>query len=92
MKREAAETLALQALAFVIGDERLGPMFLAASGIAPAELAARAQEHTVLVGVLTFLTQEDDWVRDFCAIAGCAPTDPQRALWALPGGAPVNWT
>lgn len=92
MNREAAETLALEALAFVIGDERLGPLFLGASGMAPAELAARAQENTVLVGVLSFLTQDDDWIRAFCGATGRALTEPQQALWALPGGAPVNWT
>ena len=92
MNREAAEILALEALAFVIADDRLGPMFLDASGIGPAELAARASEPVVMVGVLSFLTQDDGWIRDFCTASGRAPADPQHALWALPGGAPVNWT
>lgn len=92
MKREIAETLALEALAFLIGDQRLGPMFLNATGIAPGDLAARAAEPAVLVGVLSFLTQDDGWVRDFCEATGRSPTDPQRALLALPGGAPVDWT
>lgn len=92
MNREAAETLALEALAFVIGDARLGPLFLDACGIAPGELASRAQDSAVLTGVLSFLTQEDAWVRAFCDATGRAPTEPQAALWALPGGAPVNWT
>lgn len=92
MKRETAETLALEALAFLIGDEKLGPMFLNATGISPGDLAARASEPTVLVGVLTFLTQDDDWVRDFCEATGRSLTDPQRALMALPGGSLPEWT
>lgn len=92
MKRESAETLALEALAFVIGDEKLGPMFLDATGIAPGDLAARASKTTVLVGVLNFLMQEDRWLRDFCEATGRPLTEPQQALMALPGGAPVHWT
>ena len=44
MQREAAETLSLEALAHVIADDKLGPAFLDATGIAPADLAARAAE------------------------------------------------
>lgn len=92
MKREVAETVALQALAWIAGDDRLGPMFLSASGLDPADLRARAGEPEVLVGVLQFLTQDDRWVRSFCDAAGYRYEDPLRALQALPGGAPVHWT
>lgn len=92
LPRVAAETLGLEALAFLIGDEKLGPMFLEASGIAPRELAARASEPAVLVSVLNFLMQDDSWLRAFCHATGRSLTDPQRALWGLPGGAEIHWT
>ncbi len=91
MNRDSAETLALEALAFLIGDADLGPMFLNATGLAPADLAARAGEPTVLVGVLSFLMQDDRWIRDFSEASGRPPADVQRAQHAL-GGAPVEWT
>jgi hypothetical protein len=92
MNRDSAETLALEALAFLIGDADLGPMFLNATGMAPADLAARAGEPTVLAGVLGFLMQDDRWIRDFCEATGRPPANVQRALHALPGGASVDWT
>lgn len=92
MKREAAETLALEALAHVIGDEQLGPAFLEATGVAPADLAARAAEPGVLVALLAFLMQDDRRILDFCRATGRRPEEPGQALAALPGGAGVHWT
>lgn len=92
MHREAAETLALEALAHVIGDEALGPAFLEASGIAPADLAARAGEAEVMRAVLGFLMQDDRRILDFCRATGHRPEEPGAALVALPGGAVVHWT
>lgn len=92
MKREAAETLALEALAHVIADDRLGPAFLDATGIAPADLAARAGEAEVLRAVLGFLMQDDRRVLDFCHASGRNPDEPGQALAALPGGAEMHWT
>ena len=49
------ETIALLALAYVVGDEALQPRFLALSGIAADELRARAQDPVLLGAVLDFL-------------------------------------
>lgn len=92
LNRDAAETVALEALAFLIGDPKLGPLFLDASGIAPQELAARAGDPSVMVSVLNFLMQDDAWLYAFAQATGRQPTDPQRALWGLPGGAEIHWT
>lgn len=92
MHRESAETIALQALAHVIGDERLGPAFLEASGIAPADLAARASDPEVMRAVLGFLMQDDRRILDFCAASGHRPEEPGEALASLPGGEVVHWT
>lgn len=54
-RREAAETLALRALAHVAGDADLGPRFLELTGLDVATLRARAGQPTVLAAVLAFL-------------------------------------
>ncbi|MCC7320837.1 MAG: DUF3572 domain-containing protein [Rubellimicrobium sp.] len=92
MNRDQAETVALEALAHILGDEDLGPQFLDATGIAPADLARSAGEAAVLVGVLDFLLQDDRRVLGFCRASGRAPEEPAAALGALPGGAAVHWT
>ncbi|MBW7920898.1 MAG: DUF3572 domain-containing protein [Rubellimicrobium sp.] len=92
MQREAAETLSLEALAHVIADEKLGPAFLDATGIAPADLAARATEAEVLRAVLGFLLQDDRRILDFCRARGYPPEAPAQALASLPGGGDVHWT
>ena len=53
--RDAAETLALRALAHVAGDADLGPRFLDLTGLDVATLRARAGSPDVLAAVLGFL-------------------------------------
>lgn len=53
--REAAETLALRALAHIAGDADLGPRFLDLTGLDVATLRARAGEPGVLAAALGFL-------------------------------------
>ncbi len=53
--RDAAETLALRALAHVAGDPDLGPRFLDLTGLDVATLRARAGDADVLGAVLGFL-------------------------------------
>lgn len=90
--REEAETIALKALAWLAGHPDLGPMFLAAGGLAPSDLAARAGDADLLVAVLDFLLMEDAWVRAFCDEAALPYDRPLLARMALPGGAQVHWT
>lgn len=92
MNRETAETLALDALAWLLADDGRAPAFLNATGADPAELGARLGDPAFLVGVLQVLLQDEGWVRAFCADTGRPPTAPMAALHALPGGAPVHWT
>jgi hypothetical protein len=54
-RREAAETLALRALAYVVGDADLGARFLDLTGLDVATLRARAGEPDILAAVLGFL-------------------------------------
>lgn len=85
---DAPETLALQALAFVIGDEVLRPRFLALSGIAPDELAPRLQEPALLGAVLDFLLAHEPDLIAFAASLELAPQEIARARHRLPGAMP----
>ena len=90
--REAAETLGAQALEWLAGDmERLGG-FLAASGLGPAELMARAADPAMLGAVLDHLMTDDAQVMAFCDAMGLNYLAPQAARAALPGGETWHWT
>jgi hypothetical protein len=52
---QSAETLALNALAWVIGEPEMGSRFLAISGLDPADLRAAVESRALLAGVLAFL-------------------------------------
>ncbi|MFC2969845.1 DUF3572 domain-containing protein [Acidimangrovimonas pyrenivorans] len=90
--QDAAETLALRALAWLAGNEELLPVFLGASGASLEELKARAGDPVFLGAVLDFLLMDDRWVVAFCEAEGLDFEAPMRARQALPGGAQVNWT
>jgi Protein of unknown function (DUF3572) len=85
LTEEAAEGLAIQALAFIAGDgERLG-RFLATTGIGPAQIRAAAQESGFLVGVLDYLAGDERLLSAFAAETGNDPTHVAKALAALGG-------
>jgi len=90
--QEFAETLALRALGWIVGNEEILPVFLGASGTSAGELRARAAEPDFLASVLDFLLMDDAWVVAFCNAAGCGYDEPMVARQALPGGAGMHWT
>ncbi|PIE07184.1 MAG: hypothetical protein CSA74_08635 [Rhodobacterales bacterium] len=92
MKQEIAETVGLQALAWLAGNDEIFPVFLRASGASTEDLKAQAGEPAFLGAVLDFLLMDDRWVTGFCDAAGLAYDIPMRARHALPGGGEVNWT
>ncbi|WP_421703998.1 DUF3572 domain-containing protein [Aliiroseovarius sp.] len=92
MKQETAETIALQALAWLVGNEELCPVFLGSTGVSESELRARAGEADFLSSVLEFLMMDDAWVMSFCDSAGLPYETLMQARMALPGGAQMNWT
>jgi hypothetical protein len=91
MDQDRAQTIALQALTFLAGDERALAGFLATSGMDRASLAVDAQNPAVLGGVLDFVMQSDDLLLAFCAQADVTPDSARRARQALPG-APPAWS
>ena len=92
MQQDAAETLALKALAWLAVNDELLPVFLGATGASLADLAARAGEAQFLGSVLDFVLQDDACVLGFAAAAGERPEALADARRALPGGEAVHWT
>lgn len=92
MKQDVAETIALQALAWLAADQDLLSRFLDASGAASGDLATGASDARFLGAVLDFVLTDDSLVIAFCDVAGCAYGIPLAARAALPGGEVVHWT
>lgn len=92
MKAEQAETLALQALGWLAGNDELFPVFLGASGASAQDVAARASDPEFLIAVLDFIAMDDAWVVEFCDLQNLPYDAPLRARHALPGGAEISWT
>lgn len=92
LRTDTAQLLATQALAWLVGNDELLPVFLGASGAGASDVRARASDPEFLGSVLDFLLMDDAWIRAFCDQANYAYDLPMRARAALPGGAQINWT
>lgn len=89
---ENAETFALQALGWLLGNEELLPVFMGATGVGADDLRSNAGDPVFLASVLDFLMLDDAWVVAFCDSVGAPYDRPMSARGALPGGMQVNWT
>lgn len=89
---DAAETLALKALAWLVTNDDLLPVFLGATGASKDDLRDQAGDPAFLGSVLDFLMMDDAWVIGFCDANGIAYEHPMFARAALPGGEQVHWT
>ncbi len=90
MKQEQAETMALQAVAFLAEDEDRMERFLALSGLDQGAIRSRIGEPAFLGAVLDHLLGHEP---DLLAFAEYAENDPAqilRARAALPGVNP-DW-
>ncbi len=92
MQQDLAETVALRALAWLVADDELLPVFLGSTGASEADLRDRAGDPDFLGATLDFLLLDDAWLGRFAAEAGVAPEDVARARGALPGGEAPHWT
>jgi hypothetical protein len=90
--QEAAETLALQALAWLAAHDDLLPVFLGSTGAGEDDLRSRAGDPHFLAAVLDFLMMDDAWVTGFCDAQALPYERIMLARAALPGGEQVNWT
>lgn len=89
MNREESEIIALQALTFIAGQEKIMGWMLAETGIDQRTLAQSADNPEILAGVLDFLLSHEEILIDFCNQKSLSATSPVRARQFLPG-APVE--
>lgn len=92
MSPDTAETLALQALAWLAANEELLPVFMGATGSSQDDLRAQAGQPEFLASVLDFLLMDDAWVISCCDALQQPYPQLMLARAALPGGAQINWT
>ena len=92
LTQEAAEAIGLQALAWLVANEDLLPVFMDASGASADDLRTQATDPGFLGAVLDFVMMDDAWVMGFCEAEGLKYDQPMYARAALPGGEQVNWT
>jgi hypothetical protein len=83
--REAAEMLAIQALAFIAEDPERMAAFLSVTGIAPEAIRAAAREPDFLAGVLEHMLGDESLLIAFADSAGVNPVGIARARHALGG-------
>jgi len=83
MHPEAAEILALNALAFVVSDERTLRTLLTQTGLTAPEMREAAGTRAFQAGVLDFLTRHEDVLIAFCEAENIDPALPVRALRTL---------
>jgi hypothetical protein len=84
-QREAAEALAVAALAFLASEpEHLGG-FLAATGVGPDQIRNAARDRSFLSGVLDHFSGNEPLLIAFAQQQGIDPTEVERARAALGG-------
>ena len=92
MSQETAETLGLQCLSWLAGNEDLLPVFRSSTGASGSDLRDRALDPEFLGSVLDFVMMDDAWVIAFCDTLSLPYDRLVQARAALPGGATINWT
>ena len=85
-EREAAEALAIRALAFIAADATLLPRFLAITGIEAKDVRAAAAQPGFLAGVLQFILAHEPTLMQFAEAADIDAAEVGRACRALPFG------
>jgi hypothetical protein len=84
--REAAESIAIQALNYLATEPERLSRFLALSGLDPGSIRSAAAESGFLAGVLAHLGQDESLLVAFAAEAGVTPAEVDRARRVLAGG------
>ncbi|MBJ3763443.1 DUF3572 domain-containing protein [Maribius pontilimi] len=90
--RDAAETLAIDALGWIASTDDLLDAFMGASGVGRDHLRDRLDDPDFLAAILDFLLMNDAWITGFCDARDLPYEAPASARAALPGGAQVHWT
>ena len=91
MNVEQAETIALQAVAFLCSDENALRGFLAQSGMIEGDLKLALTEPEFLAGVLDYVLGHEPTLTAFCDETNIPYELPAMARRALPGGVVPDW-
>jgi hypothetical protein len=83
----AAESVAIQALAFLAEDPSRLSRFLAVTGLGPDQIRATANDPQFLAGVLEYLTGDEPLLLEFAQHIDTRPDEIVRACAALGRGA-----
>jgi hypothetical protein len=83
LTRDDAETLAINALTFLAGEEVLLAQFAAATGHTPATIRAEASSPEFLAGILDFLMSDESLLLVFASHQGVTPPEIAAARQAL---------
>lgn len=92
LTRNAADTIALQSLAWLVGNEELLPVFLSATGASEADLRGAVGDPEFLGSLLDFILMDDAWVIQCCDTQGIPYARLSEARQSLPGGERMHWT
>ena len=92
MDQKRAETIALLALEWIVGNDEIRGVFLGSTGMSLQELSTVAEDPDVLVSILDFVAMDDAWVLEFCEKIDLEPAEYLSARQQLPGGDSHHWT
>lgn len=81
---EDAQAVALQAVAFIAGDEELLPRFVALTGCGADDIRSRIADDAFLGGVLDFILSDEPTLLAFAEATGLSPETPMAARARLP--------
>ena len=86
MDREQAETVALQAAAYIFSNEKALNGLMAASGASAEQLRTGLADYVFLAGLLDYLLGDERLLVAFCQDQDLEPDQPARAQAALMPG------
>ena len=92
MTQDAASTLALTVLGWLLSEDELLGVFLGSTGASADDLREQAADPTFQASVLEFLTMDDASVTRFCDSHGHDYMAPLTARQVLLGEAGRHWT
>lgn len=92
LSADFSETLALKALAWLVGNDELLPVFLGSTGASAEDLRTAARDRALMVSILDFLLLDDSWIMAFCDENAVPYEHPVQARAVLSGGSDMHWT
>lgn len=92
MSLDQAETLALQALGWLVGEDELLPLMMGATGASIDDLRTAAGDRVFLASLLEFLGNDDRWIKRFCDDFALPYEAPMMAHAILAGPSMTHWT